>query len=643
MLTRNLRDALSKSRPISKQNRRNIEQDQNEQCFNSQRGGILRAPNKQSLKHTDLTMKSKVACSPHEVALKSFFLGPQAENAGWVATSVISIFERWFDWRRRLYHEDGHAISHADQNLPEFIARRENLERELKALMTRFEDEVPKFSPRYIGHMLSEISLPALFGHIITLLHNPNNISGESAKVGTAIEDEVVKMLLEMIGFDPNHGAGHFTSGGTVANFEAIYRARSRMFRWLQAGLLARSHGEDIKLVEAAGMGWDRFDRIVARYGEAALKTVPDLDDNPFAAAVEISHAFGCDFEGPVMLVPQSKHYSWPKGSWLLGLGKSGCIPVNLDRHGKMCVKDLNQKIESAIENGRPIMMVVSVAGTTELGAIDPVDEVAETLAQWKKRGIDIWHHIDGAYGAFFASLGSHTEETLGSKAAKAFKAMPLSDSLTLDPHKLGYVPYASGTFLCRTYRDYALVPHRPAYVQMDIRSDRGPYTIEGSRSAAGAVATWLTGKTVGFNEEGYGRILGRTVTVKKKLERALKESGLEVWLAPHTETNVLCFTVASKGEALSSSNSRTHALIEKFAPTAGGSFMISQTALQFANYGEYAAEFCRQWQPVQDANQIVCARLCLMNPFFDSKEFNVDYADEFIKSLQRTLAVHGS
>lgn len=578
------------------------------------------------------------SCSPHDVALKSFFLGPQAENAGWVATCVISIFERWFDWRRRLYHEDGHAISHADQNMPEFVARRENLERILKDLMERFEDEVPKFSPRYIGHMLSEISLPALFGHIVTLLHNPNNISGESAKVGTAIEDEAVKMLLEMLGFDPLTSAGHFTSGGTVANFEAVYRARSRMFRWMQAGLLARSQGEALKLVDAASIGWSRYDEIVARYGTDALAKIPDLDDNPFQAALELGQAFGATFAGPVMLVPQSKHYSWPKGSWLFGLGKSGCVPVQLDRFGKMSITDLNRKIEEAQKAGRPVMMVVSVAGTTELGSIDPVDETTECLEQWRKRGIEIWHHVDGAYGAFFASLGSTAKERLGEKASAAFEAMKQADSLTLDPHKLGYVPYSSGTFLCRTKRDYALVPHRPAYVQMDIRSDRGPYTIEGSRSAAGAVATWLTGKTVGFNEDGYGRILGRTVLVKKHLEEELTKSGLPVWIAPHSESNVLCFTVATQGESLSSSNKRTLELIEKFPPTAGGSFMVSQTALQFSNYGEYANEFCSLWRPALDDNKIVCVRLCLMNPFFDSKEFKVSYADEFIKSLRAAL-----
>jgi glutamate/tyrosine decarboxylase-like PLP-dependent enzyme len=591
-------------------------------------------------------MEKNASCSPSEVSLKSFFLGPQAENAEWVNTCVDDIFARWFDWRRRLFPEDGSAISPEDQATPQFIERRAAIEAHLHTLMQRFEDEVPKFSPRYIGHMFSEFSLPALFGHIVTLLHNPNNISGESAKIGTQIEDEAVRMLLTMLGFDSKLGVGHFTSGGTVANFEAVYRARTRVFRWLAAGATARTLGEKLTLAEAAGLGWQRYDQLVAKYGgelgEKKLSGLADLDEDPFSAGQELKRIFGEDFGGPVMLVPQSKHYSWPKGAWLCGLGKSACVPVEVDRFGKMSITDLNAKIEASLTSGRPVMMVVSVAGTTELGLFDPIDEVSAALASWRERGHEIWHHVDGAYGAFFAAMGAETgRECLGPKAERAFAAFAQADSATLDPHKLGYVPFASGAFLTRSDRDYALVPHRPAYVQMDNRGDRGPYTIEGSRSAAGAVATWLTGKAVGFNQDGYGRILARTVRAKKKVEALLRDSGLPIRLAPHTECNVCCFTIAEEGQSLAESNRRTAQVLEHFSPAANGPFIVSQTGLYFTNYGEYAREFCSEWNPIVDDDKIACLRLCIMNPFFDSKETRVSFADEFIQSLRAAIAFH--
>ena len=90
------------------------------------------------------------------------------------------------------------------------------------------EAETPKYTPRYMGHMVSELSLPAIFGHFATLLHNPNITSREAAKVGSVLEAEAVAMLATMVGYGKS-ARGHFTCGGTIANFEAIWRARFRL------------------------------------------------------------------------------------------------------------------------------------------------------------------------------------------------------------------------------------------------------------------------------------------------------------------------------------------------------------------------------------------------------------------------------
>jgi len=127
-------------------------------------------------------------CDPQESSLKSFFLGPRAENAEWVRFLTNGMLERWFEWRKGVSPADGRAISLADQESVEFRTRRSRFEDQLWTLMKRFEGEIPKFSPRYIGHMFSETSLPALLGHFVALLHNPNNISGESSRVGVEIE-----------------------------------------------------------------------------------------------------------------------------------------------------------------------------------------------------------------------------------------------------------------------------------------------------------------------------------------------------------------------------------------------------------------------------------------------------------------------
>jgi len=77
-------------------------------------------------------------CDPKEIALKSFFLGPQAENASWVLEILEEVFDRWVKWRKSLFSEDGCAISSSDQNNFEFKKRKENFKKTMFELVTRF-------------------------------------------------------------------------------------------------------------------------------------------------------------------------------------------------------------------------------------------------------------------------------------------------------------------------------------------------------------------------------------------------------------------------------------------------------------------------------------------------------------------------
>jgi aromatic-L-amino-acid decarboxylase len=79
---------------------------------------------------------------------------------------------------------------------------------------------------------------------------------------------------------------------------------------------------------------------------------------------------------------------------------------------------------------------VVSSAGTTNTGAVDPLEAIADVC---QREGL--WHHIDGAYGAFFY-LVEDLRDTL--------RGLPRADSLTLDPHKGMFLPYGTGALLVR-------------------------------------------------------------------------------------------------------------------------------------------------------------------------------------------------
>lgn len=591
------------------------------------------------------------SCSSQEIGSKSFFLGPQSENSKWFKEIITETFEHWFRWRKSLYPEDGKAISSDDQSHISFQANQAIFKEKTKELMTRFESEVPKFSPRYMAHMFSETSLPAFFGQVIGLLHNPNIISGEVGRVGVQIEDEAIQALCEMVGFDPAHAQGHFTSGGTIANFESMIRARARQRLWLETGARAakfKIEGAPLSLFEAAHLGWNRFRTL----NEACLnkqnindKSFSFTHGNPFQVAENISSLFQTRYLGPVALIPNHKHYSWEKGISLLGLSSDSFWPIELDQKGRIQISSLKAQIERAAKEQRPILMAVSVAGTTEIGTVDPIDQIQDVL-----RDKNIWHHVDGAYGGYLCTMlrppkvgnlkniSSDTQEILSIHCINALSAISQADSVTIDPHKLGYVPYSSGAFLCRELIDYQCPAFDGPYLDIHTR-DRGPYTLEGSRGVSGAAATWMTAQTMGLNSHGYGRTLGRTLIIKQKLEKELRKRSQTIQVLQELDTNLIAFTVASRGDRISFANEKTEKLYQHFSPEHSKSFTVSKTKFSQEHYSKLLNHFYETFEAEADTDSCSFIRLVIMNPFLESKEMNISVIDAFLEEIDRFIS----
>lgn len=563
-------------------------------------------------------------CPPADSALKCFFLGPQAENAEALSGELNYILTRWFNWRRSKFPEDGQAIPDIERTSEDFLQQQRRFHQQVETVMSRFEKEIPKFSPRYIGHMFSEYSLPALLGHMITLLHNPNNISRESSHVGVEFEREAIAYLCEMLNY-PSSGIGHFTSGGTIANLEFLVRAKYRWQTWL-----GMNWNENCSLMSASHKGWML----------PVTQGIGLHDFSDVAAARMIEKHYGHEFEGPVVLIPENKHYSWVKGAHYLGLGKEGLVLLPLDRYGRIDVYEFKKKIEQCRKHKRPILGVVSVCGSTELGTIDPIHEVNEHLQQLKVQDdFHVWHHVDAAYGGFFASVTGLKGNSLSAVQLQDLNAMAFSDSITLDPHKLGYVPYASGAFLCRDKENYFMDLFKAPYVQFDGDLDRGLFTIEGSRSAAGAVSTWLTGACIGFDGEGYGKIIDRTVRTCQIFEDRLADSGLPVIFLKNQKTNILCFSIGKKGDSLSAVNEKTNNILKKLEHLnhEKEAFFISKSVLS-KNFEAFISRIADENELNVDCSELAVLRLTMMNPFLMSRHSKVDYVNEFISTLSHLL-----
>lgn len=570
-----------------------------------------------------------------DVLVRQHYPGVRSENAAWLRVEMMDLVDDWFRWRERRFEAD---IGAAGPSEPP--PGHERLSEKLAVLRQALTGETPTYTPRYVAHMKADLSLPAILGWFAAMLHNPNTTSLEASRVGSVIEREAIAHLARMLGLRPETAQGHFTSGGTVANFEAAWRARYRLDLWLALALLvAERTGERLDIFAAAHMGWDRFHALMETHqpSAAALDDADPARANRHDVERRLSRAAGRPYLGPVLLVPGSCHYSWNKAAHLLGLGAEAVWKVPLDARGRIDVRAFEDRVVQAHQAGRPVLMSVTVAGTTETGAVDPIGDLYDWMDHWQvEDGISIWRHVDAAYGGFFcALLGGPAAEALDPATVRALQGVARADSVTIDPHKLGYVPYACGAFLAKDAQTYAAPSFDAPYLDRpELGVGKWSATLEGSRSASGASATWLTAETLGFDAQGLGAVLAQTVRSRRALEAAIKAAVPSARFLP-ADTNLACFSLAEPGEAITLSNARTQAVFAYFQTSP--SFSVSRTTLGAANAALKAAHL-QTYGGVDDGQDLVVIRLVVMNPYWCDPVVSGRTLDLFVQDLRAAL-----
>ena len=144
----------------------------------------------------------------------------------------------------------------------------------------------------------------------------------------------------------------------------------------------------------------------------------------------------GNDIRVGTLYVTSQSHHCIAKAAKLAGIAHDRVRVIDVDTDFRMRVDDLQRAIaQDRAANLKPFM-VFSTAGTTNTGAVDPIDAVADIAAREQ-----LWHHVDGAYGGFFHMV-PELRPLLG--------GLSRADSLTLDPHKGLFMPYGTGALLVR-------------------------------------------------------------------------------------------------------------------------------------------------------------------------------------------------
>jgi len=144
----------------------------------------------------------------------------------------------------------------------------------------------------------------------------------------------------------------------------------------------------------------------------------------------------GPDLRAGTMYTSDQGHHSIEKSAKLAGIFHDRVRVIPCDAHFRLRLDALEAAIAADRAAGLRPFLVVTTAGTTNTGAVDPLDAVADLCA---REGL--WHHVDGAYGAFFHACP---------ELRPLLHGLPRADSLTLDPHKGLFLPYGTGALLVR-------------------------------------------------------------------------------------------------------------------------------------------------------------------------------------------------
>jgi aromatic-L-amino-acid decarboxylase len=360
-------------------------------------------------------------------------------------------------------------------------------------LASLFEDWIPRSyntaSPGYLAFIPSGGVFPATLADLIA--NGVNRYTGvwRAAPALVQLESNVLEWLRDWMQFPPAT-RGVFTTGGSTASFTAIVCARER--------------------------------------------------------------GLGADIRSGVMYASDQVHHSVAKSARLAGVMPDRIRAIPVDGAFRMRVDALEDAIDRDRAVGLRPFLVVSSAGTTNTGAVDPLQDIAGLC-----RSKDLWHHVDGAYGAFVFHMCPELRPLLA--------GLPQADSLTLDPHKGLFLPFGTGALLVADGEALkaahsATASYMPANQQETDLYDPHQFGPDLSRDFPG-LRVWLSVKL-------YGAARYRAAIAEK---RALALAAAErIAAIPHVvmdappQLSLFAFHLAWPGSTIEEQSAATRELLER-------------------------------------------------------------------------------
>ena len=598
-----------------------------------------------------------------ELDFRALFIGDQSENGEIFKDQLGRLVEDHLGWRKNYMPGDRAGITTHDQGSAGYRATQARMADVMTELSQRMRaGSVPWNSAgRYWGHMNAETLMPSILAYTFAMMWNPNNVALESSMATSQMEVEVGQDFAKLFGFD--EGWGHLCSDGSLANLEGLWYARCM---------------KSIPLALAEVLPqcvWGRTDwQLLNMSVEEVLSILDDLAPDDYDRVKAASSRSGRHLPRlGKWIVPETKHYSWVKALDITGVGLDQMVAVPVQENYRMDVVALEQTIRDLVAQGTPVLGVVVVAGTTEEGAVDEIDQVVALRKRLQAEGTYFYIHCDAAYGGYARSLffdtdgrfvdqdelaelhGRHHlfahDTPVSESVYRGFKAISEVESVTVDPHKMGYVPYAAGGIAIRHQSMRNVISYFAPYVferGVEAPDMLGAFTLEGSRAGATAAAVWAAHRCLPLDVSGYGRLVASGMQTANRFRRFLEGltftvKGRTIRAYPLIQPDFNMVDWAFKADDMTSLaevnalNQGVYDLSSYLAPHAYNNvFITSHTKFSTADYGDAPVTFIEtmgfdehQWH---QEKTVTLLRASILDPYLESDEL-FDYYTAAIRS----------
>lgn len=347
--------------------------------------------------------------------------------------------------------------------------------RELSKLLTIIEKDVdtPGINPasgNHLGYIPGGGIYPSAMGDYLAAVVDKYAGVFYASPGAVQLENMVIRWMADMVGF-PKTALGNLTSGGSIANLIAIVAAR------------------DAKNITS----------------EKIKKAC-------------------------IYLTKQA-HHSVHKAIRIAGLQEVNLREMEVDEKFKMDTNQLTTQIEEDLAKGLIPFLVIGSAGTTDTGAIDPLDAMATICNQ-----NNLWFHVDAAYGGFFMLVDSQKPK---------FKGIEKADSVTIDPHKGLFLSYGSGAIIIRDIEALKKSHYYEANYMQDVTevfeepspADLSPELTKHFRG----LRMWLPLQL--FGVKPFRKALEEKILLTQYFYQKVQELGFEVGLEPELSVGIYRFT----------------------------------------------------------------------------------------------------